>query len=123
MIILIFSDDILDRSHHPCRNCKFNLIPFNIAMAGLEVALVNAMNRERVLKQFLEPIKGRYDYVLLDCMPSLGMLMVNSLAAADAALIPVQANYLSAKGLEQLFQTITRSSGRLIPSYESKAFC
>jgi len=64
-----------------------DLIPSNIAMAGLEVALVNAMNRERVLKQFLEPIKGRYDYVLLDCMPSLGMLTVNSLVAADTALI------------------------------------
>lgn len=55
-----------------------DLIPSNIAMAGLEVALVNAMNRERVLKQFLEPIKGRYDYVLLDCMPSLGMRSFNS---------------------------------------------
>lgn len=85
-----------------------DLIPSNIAMAGLEVALVNAMNRERVLKQFLEPIKGRYDYVLLDCMPSLGMLTVNSLVAADSALIPVQANYLSAKGLEQLLQTINK---------------
>lgn len=92
-----------------------DLIPFNIAMAGLEVALVNAMNRERVLKQFLEPIKGRYDYVLLDCMPSLGMLMVNSLVAADAALIPVQANYLSDKGLEQLLQTIDKVKRQINP--------
>jgi chromosome partitioning protein len=66
------------------------------------------MNRERILKQFLEPVKGNYDYVLLDCMPSLGMLTVNALAAADAALVPVQANYLSAKGLEQLLQTINK---------------
>ena len=73
-----------------------DLIPANISLAGLEVALVNTMNRERILKQFLEPVKGNYDYVLLDCMPSLGMLTVNALAAADAALVPVQANYLSA---------------------------
>ena len=92
-----------------------DLIPSNIAMAGLEVALVNAMNRERVLKQFLEPIKGRYDYVLLDCMPSLGMLTVNSLVAADTALIPVQANYLSAKGLEQLLQTINKVKRQINP--------
>lgn len=77
-----------------------DLIPANISLAGLEVALVNTMNRERILKQFLEPIKGNYDYVLLDCMPSLGMLTVNALAAADTTLIPVQSNYLSAKGLE-----------------------
>ena len=63
-----------------------DLIPANISLAGLEVALVNTMNRERILKQFLEPVKGNYDYVLLDCMPSLGMLTVNALAAADAAL-------------------------------------
>ena len=92
-----------------------DLIPANISLAGLEVALVNTMNRERVLKQFLEPIKGNYDYVLLDCMPSLGMLTVNALAAADAALVPVQANYLSAKVLEQLLQTINKVKRQINP--------
>lgn len=92
-----------------------DLIPANIELAGLEVALVNTMNRERMLKQFLEPIKGSYDYILLDCMPSLGMLTVNALAAADAALIPVQANYLSAKGLEQLLQTINKVKRQINP--------
>ena len=79
------------------------------------MALVNTMNRERILKQFLEPVKGYYDYVLLDCMPSLGMLTVNALAAADAALVPVQANYLSAKGLEQLLQTINKVKRQINP--------
>ena len=92
-----------------------DLIPANISLAGLEVALVNTMNRERVLKQFLDQIKGNYDYVLLDCMPSLGMLTVNALAAADAALVPVQANYLSAKGLEQLLQTINKVKRQINP--------
>ena len=92
-----------------------DLIPANISLAGLEVALVNTMNRERILKQFLEPVKGNYDYVLLDCMPSLGMLTVNALAAADAALVPVKANYLSAKGLEQLLQTINKVKRQINP--------
>ena len=92
-----------------------DLIPANISLAGLEVALVNTMNRERILKQFLEPVKGSYDYVLLDCMPSLGMLTVNALAAADAALVPVQANYLSAKGLVQLLQTINKVKRQINP--------
>lgn len=92
-----------------------DLIPSNIALAGLEVALVNTMNRERMLKQFLEPIKQEYDYVLLDCMPSLGMLTVNALTAADTTLIPVQANYLSAKGLEQLLQTVNKVKRQINP--------
>ena len=73
------------------------------------------MNRERILKQFLELVKGSYDYELVDCMPSLGMLTVNALAAADAALVPVQANYLSAKGLEQLLQTINKVKRQINP--------
>ena len=76
-----------------------DLIPANIELAGLEVALVNSMNREKMLKQVLDGAKREYDYILLDCTPSLGMLTINALAAADTALIPVQAQYLSAKGL------------------------
>lgn len=85
-----------------------DLIPANIELAGLEVALVNTMSREKMLKQVLDSAKQHYDYILLDCTPSLGMLTINALAAADTALIPVQAQYLSAKGLEQLLQTINK---------------
>ena len=85
-----------------------DLIPANIELAGLEVSLVNCMNREKMLKQVLDGAKREYDYILLDCTPSLGMLTINALAAADTALIPVQAQYLSAKGLEQLLQTICK---------------
>ena len=85
-----------------------DLIPANIELAGLEVALVNTMSREKMLKQVLDSAKQDYDYILLDCTPSLGMLTINALAAADTALIPVQAQYLSAKGLEQLLQTINK---------------
>ena len=72
-----------------------DLIPANIELAGLEVSLVNCMNREKMLKQVLESAKHDYDFILLDCTPSLGMLTVNALAAADTTLIPVQAQYLS----------------------------
>ena len=86
------------------------LVPANITLSGLEVSLVNAMNREMVLKQYLETVKDRYDFILLDCMPSLGMLTVNALAASDQVLIPGQVNYFSAKGLEQLLQTISKEA-------------
>ena len=92
-----------------------DLIPANIALAGLEVSLVNAMSRETVLKQLLSQFRDRYDYILLDCSPSLGMLTVNALAASDDVLIPVQAQYLSAKGLEQLLQTINRVRSKINP--------
>ena len=92
-----------------------DLIPANIELAGVEVALVNSMNREKMLKQVLDSAKREYDFILLDCMPSLGMLTINALAAADAALIPVQAQYLSAKGLEQLLQTVQKVRRQINP--------
>ena len=92
-----------------------DLIPANIELAGLEVSLVNCMNREKMLKQVLEGAKHEYDFILLDCTPSLGMLTVNALAAADTTLIPVQAQYLSAKGLEQLLQTVQKVRRQINP--------
>ena len=117
-----------------------DLIPANIELAGLEVSLVNCMNREKMLKQVLDSAKHYYDFILLDCAPSLGMLTVvapllwlavrtmcefiiiscgdtaiNALAAADTTLIPVQAQYLSAKGLEQLLQTVQKVRRQINP--------
>ena len=92
-----------------------DLIPANISLSGMEVSLVNAMSRETILKQLIEPMKRQYDFILLDCMPSLGMLTVNALAAADNVLIPVQAQYLSAKGLEQLLQTVNKVRRQINP--------
>ena len=92
-----------------------DLIPANIELAGMEVSLVNCMNREKMLKQVLEGTKHEYDFILLDCTPSLGMLTVNALAAADTTLIPVQAQYLSAKGLEQLLQTVQKVRRQINP--------
>ena len=92
-----------------------DLVPANITLSGMEVSLVNAMSRETVLRQVLDALKFQYDYILLDCMPSLGMLTVNALAASDQVLIPVQANYLSAKGLEQLLQTVNKVKRQINP--------
>ena len=83
-------------------------MPASIELAGLEASMVNVMSRETILRQVLNEIGKPYDFILLDCMPSLGMLTINALAAADSVLIPVQAHYLPAKGLEQLLQTISK---------------
>lgn len=92
-----------------------DLMPANIELAGLEVSLVNAMSRESVLKQYLSTVENNYDFILLDCMPSLGMLTINALAAADEVLIPVQAQYLPAKGLEQLLGTVNKVKKQINP--------
>ena len=92
-----------------------DLMPANIELSGLEVSLVNAMSREKILKQYLDTVKREYDYILIDCMPSLGMLTINALAAADSVLIPVQAQYLPAKGLEQLLQTVAKVRRQINP--------
>ncbi|MCR5310455.1 MAG: AAA family ATPase [Lachnospiraceae bacterium] len=92
-----------------------DLMPANIELAGLEVGLVNAMSRESVLKEYLSNVENNYDFILLDCMPSLGMLTINALAAADEVLIPVQAQYLPAKGLEQLLTTINKVKKQINP--------
>ena len=85
-----------------------DLMPCNIDLSGVDISLVNAMSREFVLKTYVESIREFYDYILIDCMPSLGMITVNSLTASDSVLIPVQAAYLPVKGMEQLITTICR---------------
>lgn len=98
--------------HHPE---GIDYLPANIALAGTEVALVNTMSRETTLKNVLSHYRNGYDHILIDCMPSLGMLTINALAAADRVIIPVQPNYLSAKGLEQLLQTIAKVRRQINP--------
>ena len=92
-----------------------DLLPGNIELSGLETSLVTAMDRERILENYIEDqgFKESYDYILIDCMPSLGMLTINALTASDTVLIPVQASYLSLKGMEQLFRTIYKIKKKL----------
>lgn len=92
-----------------------DLMPCNIDLSGVDVSLVNAMSREFVLKTYVDCMREYYDYILIDCMPSLGMITVNALTASDSVLIPVQAAYLPVKGLEQLITTIFRVRKHLNP--------
>ena len=95
-----------------------DLMPGNIELSGLEVSLVNVMSRELVLRTYIEQQKDRYDYILIDCMPSLGMITINAFASADSILIPVQAAYLPVKGLEQLIKTIGKVKRQINPKLE-----
>ncbi len=105
-----FLDDVL--IHH---NEGVDIIPSNIELSAIEISMVNVMSRELILKQMLEKIKSSYDYIIIDCMPSLGMMTINALACADSVLIPVQAAYLPVKGLQQLIKTISRVKRQLNP--------
>lgn len=92
-----------------------DLLPSNIELSGFEVRLINAMSRERVLKIYVNEVKKNYDYVLIDCMPSLGMITINALAAADSVIIPTQPHYLSAKGLELLLRSVSMVKRQINP--------
>ena len=101
--------------HHPE---GVDLMPADIQLSGMEVSLVNAMSRETILRQYLDTVKGQYSHILIDCQPSLGMLTVNALAAANRIIVPVQAEYLPAKGLEQLLSTISKVKRQLNPKLQ-----
>lgn len=93
-----------------------DLLPANIELSGMETVLVNTMSRERILKDYINQIKDKYDYILIDCTPSLGMLTVNALTAADEVIVPVQAHFLPAKGLEQLMKTVAKVRRNINPN-------
>ncbi|MEY8233962.1 AAA family ATPase [Oscillospiraceae bacterium 50-16] len=95
-----------------------DLLPANIELSGLEVTLVNTMSRETILRDYLNGIRDQYDVILLDCCPSLGMLTINALAAADEVIIPAQAHYLSLRGMEQLIRTISNVKRKINPALE-----
>ena len=91
--------------HH---NEGVDLIPTNLELASLEVSLVNAMSREYTMRNCIEDLKSKYDFILIDCMPSLGMITINALACADKVIIPVQSEFLAAKGMNHLMNTIMK---------------
>lgn len=99
--------------HHHDEGVDF--IPANIELAGMEISLFSISKREFVLKKCIEPYKNDYDFILIDCMPSLGLMTVNALAAADSVIIPTQANYLSAKGLDLLMYSIFKTKQEINP--------
>lgn len=94
----------------------FDFVPANRTLSAVEVGLVNVMSRETVLRQYLDGVKKDYDYVLLDCRPSLGMLVINALSASDYVLIPVQADYLEAEDMTELIGTVQSIKRQINPA-------
>ena len=114
VLMKVVNDDALSLAegilHH---EENIDLLPANIELSSLEISLTNVLSREMILKAYLDAVKENYDYVLIDCRPSLGLMTVNALVAADSVLVPVQAGYLPVKGLEQLMRTIFMVKRRL----------
>ena len=105
-------DEVDETEHEPSfgiihQSEGVDLLPANIDLSAFEVELINSMSREYVMKNYLERIKYYYDYILIDCMPSLGVLTINALVAADSVIISSQPNFLSTKGINQLFHSIS----------------
>ena len=92
-----------------------DLIPGNIDLSAMDTSLADVMCRETILRQYVDKVRELYDYILIDCMPSLGLLTINSMAAADSVIIPVQAQYLPLKGMEQLFKSIAKVRRQINP--------
>ena len=97
---------------------NLDLIPANINLSGAEIELVSFDNRENLLKNYLEEIKDNYDFIIIDCPPSLNIITINSLAAADTALVPIQCEYFALEGLEQLLYTIRVMKDSVNPSLQ-----
>lgn len=115
----IVNDESFENSEGILRHQEgVDFLPANIELAGLETTLVNVMSRETILRQYINQIRDAYDYVLIDTMPSLGMMTINALVAADSVLIPVEAAYLPIKGLQQLIKTISRVRRQLNPELQ-----
>ncbi|MDE6009882.1 MAG: AAA family ATPase [Muribaculaceae bacterium] len=98
------------------------IIPSRIDLVGAEVELMNRQDRDRVLQRVLTPLKDSYDYILIDCSPSLGVITVNALTASDSVIIPVQAEYFALEGISQLLNTIRIIKARLKPNLEIEGF-
>lgn len=99
-----------------------DVIPSHIDLVGAEIEMLNLENRERILKQLLTPLKEQYDYILIDCSPSLGLITVNALTAADSVIIPVQCEYFALEGISKLLNTIKIIKSKLNPSLEIEGF-
>ena len=99
-----------------------DIIPSHIDLVGAEIEMLNLNERERVIKRLLEPIRGEYDYILIDCSPSLGLITVNALTAANSVIIPVQCEYFALEGISKLLNTIKIIKNKLNPHLEIEGF-
>jgi len=113
MMAIINEEESLPRKGILHHEEGVDLIPANMELSGIEVSLSNVMSREMILKELLETVRDSYDYILIDCMPSLGIMTINALVSADKVIIPVQAAYLPVVGLQMLLKTISVVKKRL----------
>ena len=102
----------------PTSNPNIDLVPANVELSQAQLDLVGVFTRELMLKEMLQPVRQRYDFILVDCLPSLGLLTINALSAADRIIIPLQADFLAMKGLTLLLSTIIRVRDRINPTLE-----
>lgn len=116
----LMNDVINDRDFHEYDGIirheeGMDLLPSNIELSGMETMLFNVMSREYILRNYIETVRKNYDYVLIDCMPSLGMMTINALVAADSVIIPSQPNFLSTKGLDLLLRSMSKIKRAINP--------
>ncbi|NLZ73770.1 MAG: ParA family protein [Bacteroidales bacterium] len=107
---------------HKTEIATLDVISSHINLVGAEIEMLNLPNRETILKKVLSPLKEEYDFILIDCSPSLGLITVNSLTAADSVIIPVQAEYFALEGISKLLNTIKIIKSRLNPALEIEGF-
>ena len=118
--------DIIDKTPFDAEKCILHhnegvdLLPSTIELSGYEAEIIKTKNRESVLKTYIDKVRKNYDYVLIDCMPSLGMFPINAMAAADSVIIPILPHFFSAKGLEQLLRSVSKVRYSLELSNNSK---
>lgn len=114
--------DIIDKTPFDAEKCILHhnegvdLLPSTIELSGYEAEIIKTKNRESVLKTYIDKVRKNYDYVLIDCMPSLGMFPINAMAAADSVIIPTQPHFFSAKGLEQLLRSVSKVRQNINPT-------
>ena len=118
---------IIDRADvrealHDTEIDTLKVISSHINLVGAEIEMLNLKNREKILKEVLAPLKNEFDYILIDCSPSLGLITVNALTAADSVIIPVQAEYFALEGISKLLNTIKIIKSKLNPSLEIEGF-
>ena len=118
---------IIDRANvedaiHDTEIESLKVISSHINLVGAEIEMLNLKNREKILKEVLTPLKKEYDYILIDCSPSLGLITINALTAADSVIIPVQAEYFALEGISKLLNTIKIIKSKLNPSLEIEGF-
>ena len=118
---------IIDRANvqdaiHDTEIDSLKVISSHINLVGAEIEMLNLPNREKILKEVLTPLKKEYDYILIDCSPSLGLITINALTAADSVIIPVQAEYFALEGISKLLNTIKIIKSKLNPALEIEGF-